>query len=206
MAKLRFGLYGTYIGDEFDSSSALTLDQMQVNAKYIYTYLAARGWTKNAIAGLLGNMQVESSINPGRWQSDRVGGDSSGHGYGLVQWTPYTIYTEWVSGDPSTMDNNLSRIIYEIENNLQWIGVGDFAGMSFRDFSTSLLSPYELGRAFILCYERPADQSSEAQAYRGSLASSWFEYLSGVNPTPTSKKKKKNFKFVLFNKRRVLNG
>ena len=60
-------------------------------------------------------MQSESSINPGRWESDRVGGNPDAHGYGLVQWTPYTKYTNWVSGDPSTMDNNISIKEYNYE-------------------------------------------------------------------------------------------
>lgn len=37
---------------------------MQVNARYIWAYLQAKGWTLNAVAGVLGNMQSESSINP----------------------------------------------------------------------------------------------------------------------------------------------
>lgn len=205
MVETRFGFYGMYYGNEFDSSNPLTYDQMEVNALYIGAYLIGRGWTLNAIAGLLGNMQVESSLNPGRWQSDRVGGDSVGHGYGLVQWTPYTKYTEWVTGDPSTMDNNLSRIIYEVDNNLQWIGAGEFSDMSFKEFSESELDPYTLGRAFILCYERPADQSEEAQNYRGTLATSWYNYLSSNNPTIPYKAKGK-FNFILFRKKGKLYG
>lgn len=203
---MRHGSVGWYYGNDFNSSNALTQAQMELNATYIYKYLSEMGWTINAIAGMLGNMEVESSINPGRWQSDRVGGDSSGHGYGLVQWTPYTKYTEWVgdNADPSTMDNNLSRIIYELHNNIQWIGVGRYVGMSFEDFSKSTLPATELAKAFVLCYERPADQSEEHQAYRASLGQKWYTYLLGdnPNPTPTSRKKKNKFNFILFNNRR----
>lgn len=77
----RIGEYGEYWGNTFDSSNTLTLEQMQLNATYIYNALINDGWTLNAIAGMLGNMQSESAINPGRWQSDRVGGESEGHGY-----------------------------------------------------------------------------------------------------------------------------
>jgi hypothetical protein len=67
-------------------------------------------------------METESSINPGRWQSDRVGGEAEGHGYSLVQWTPYTKYTEWCFqngyDDPSEMDSALARINYEVLNNI----------------------------------------------------------------------------------------
>lgn len=60
----RTGQYGNYWGNTYDSSQALTLEQEQVNARYIWAYLQAKGWTLNAVAGVLGNMQSESSINP----------------------------------------------------------------------------------------------------------------------------------------------
>ena len=206
MVLSRVGKYGSYYGNDINSSNALNQSQMETNAMYIYAYLHAEGWTINAIAGILGNMQVESSLNPGRWQSDRVGGSAEGHGYGLVQWTPYTKYQLWVSGDASTMDNNLSRIMYEINNNIQWIATSTY-NFSFKDFSKSNLSPGTLARSFMLCYERPADQSESAQSYRASLANNWYTFLTGVIPSDPviSSSKKKKFKFILF-KRRFIRG
>lgn len=43
----------------------LNMPQMTENAKHIMSYLLDKGWTKNAICGMLGNMQTESTINPG---------------------------------------------------------------------------------------------------------------------------------------------
>lgn len=60
----RTGAQGTYWGNTYDSSNALTMEQMKVNANYIWKVLKLQGWTKNAVAGILGNMQSESSINP----------------------------------------------------------------------------------------------------------------------------------------------
>ena len=40
------------------------MEQMEVNARYIWAYLQMQGWTLNAVAGVLGNMQSESAINP----------------------------------------------------------------------------------------------------------------------------------------------
>lgn len=139
-------------------------------------------------------MQSESAINPGRWEGNRVEGDPTNHGYGLVQWTPYTKYTNWVSGDPSTMDNNLSRIIYEVENNLQWIATSTY-NYSFREFTKSTESPYNLALAFLANYERPADPN---QPVRGTQAEFWYQFLGGVQPTPIGKKKKTKFKWVLY--------
>ena len=61
---LRQGLFGNYWGNTFDSSNTMDLEKMQVNATYLYGYLTQKGWTVNAICGMLGNMQSESAINP----------------------------------------------------------------------------------------------------------------------------------------------
>ena len=61
----------------------LSASEMKNNAQIIMDYLLAAGWTKNAIAGMLGNMQTESGCNPGIWESLTI--DWS-RGYGLVQW------------------------------------------------------------------------------------------------------------------------
>ena len=42
---------------------ALSQEQMNANALEAYKYLSARGWSLNAIAGLLGNMQSNCTRN-----------------------------------------------------------------------------------------------------------------------------------------------
>lgn len=202
--ELRSGTYGNYWGNTYNSSNSLTLEQEKINAEYIWNALRSQGWTLNAVAGILGNMQSESSINPGRWQSDIVEPvDPTYSGYGLVQWTPYTKYTNWVSGDPSTMDNNISRILYEVANNLQWIATSAY-NYSFEQFTHSTDTPYNLALAFLSNYERPADP---VQPWRGTQANFWYEYLGGIPPHPTTRYKRK-FKWILYanklRKRRII--
>lgn len=209
MANLRTGDYGDYYGSLPGESEVLSMGEMNVNATYIYSSLVALGYTINAISAMLGNMQAESSINPGRWQNDNTGNSSLG--YGLVQWTPSTKYTGWCTeqglNDPSTMDSNLARIRYEVENNLQWIPT-DAHNLTFAQFVTSTVRPSELAKAFLLNYERPADQSESVQNYRASLAEAWYTYLGGETPTEpnqpviTEKKKRKGYNFVIFNANR----
>lgn len=216
MATLRNGVYwGAYYGSEYSESSALTTAEMQVNATYLYNVLTTYfGWSTNAVAAILGNMQAESSINPGRWQSDIVGNTSGG--YGLVQWTPATKYFEMVQyfvvpDDPSAMDSNIDMIAFEVLNGLQWIST-DAYPLSFSEFTTSEESPSYLAKAFLLNYERPADQSESVQEYRASLAETWYQYItSGASPDipePDApvKKKKSGYKFILFNQRRFKHG
>ncbi len=204
MSNLRSGTYGNYYGSYIGESIALTSSQMALNARYIYSYLIDKGWTLNAICGMLGNIQAESSMNPGRWQSDNVGNTSNG--YGLVQWTPSTKYTEWANAqgftDYSEMDSNLARILYEVENGIQWISTDDYV-ISFKEFTMSDASVDVLARGFLLCYERPEDQSESVQNYRASLSEAWYKELTGTNPSePSNKAKRKKYNFILFNKRR----
>jgi hypothetical protein len=168
-------------------SRALTLAEMTVNAQYILDYLLADGWTKNAVCGMLGNMQSESSINPARWQSDDIGNTSGG--YGLVQWTPATKYFSWCDSNGLTygeMDSNLKRILWEVANNQQWISTSSYP-MTFADFTTSSQTPEYLAEAFITNYERPADPT---QPQRQTQARYWYDNLTGggsiPNPTPTA--------------------
>jgi len=206
MANLRQGIYGNYYGSYFSESEPLSTAEMQTNAFYIYSYLSGAGWTDNAIAGILGNMQAESSLNPGRWQSENVGNYSGG--YGLVQWTPATNYTDWCNSkgyaDPSEMDNNLNRIIYELEHGLQWIATVDYP-LSFADFTKSTLSPSILASAFLKNYERAG---VEVESTRQQNANNWYTFLTGLEPgdpiepeQPTAKKKHK-YNFILFNRQR----
>lgn len=210
MANLRTGLFGSYYGSFYNESEHLTSKEMEVNARYLYSSLSAQGWTINAIAGILGNMQAESSINPGRWQSDSVGWSSGG--YGLVQWTPTTKYIDWCSSegysDPSEMDCNIARILYEVENKIQWYATTSY-NMTFKEFTQSTTDCGTLAKAFLLNYERPADQSESVQNYRSSLANSWYTFLTGVEPeqpenngTGTNKKRKYNFLILNSNQRR----
>lgn len=160
----------------------LTTDEMGVNARYIYSYLTSRGWSLNAISAMLGNMQTESSINPGIWQNLDEGNTSLG--FGLVQWTPATKYLDWCSSlglEPSHMDSALQRIEYEVENGAQWIATSTY-NFSFATFKTSTESPAYLADAFLKCYERPLEQTQPA---RGTQAEYWYTYISGANPTPT---------------------
>lgn len=193
---LRTGKFGNYWGNDYNTSNALNQSQMEVNATYLYSAFTSRGWSINAIAAILGNMQSESSINPGRWQNNAVG---VGPAYGLVQWDPFTKYTDWAINrglDPSEIDNNLEYIDYELANNLQWIPTSQY-NFSFKDFTTSTESPEYLASAFLKNYERAG---VEVEEDRRKQARKWFEYLGGISPTPTKKKKGK-FKWVLYAKK-----
>lgn len=162
-------------GSVYCSNSYLTKSQMKVNAQYILNYLRSRGWTKNAVCGMLGNMETESTINPGIWQSLKSGNTSGG--FGLVQWTPATKYINWANSNGLTvanMDSELKRIIYEVEHGEQFYATSTY-NMTFKQFTQSTQSAYYLACAFLHNYERPANSNQDAT--RGNQATYWYNNL-----------------------------
>lgn len=164
------------------SNAYLTTAQMAGNAQYIVDYLLPHGWTKNALAGTLGNMERESNINPGLWQSLKYGNMSGG--YGLVQWTPATNYINWANSEgfpwgnsysnpTSYINGQLERILWELENNQQWIATSAF-NFSFSTYIKSTASPEYLAEAFLKNYERAG---TEALGQRQTAARYWFDNL-----------------------------
>jgi hypothetical protein len=171
------GAQGTGKDGLYISNKALTMEQMKVNAQYIYDYLLAKGWTEHAISAVLGNMQTESTINPGRWEGGQK--DNMNVGFGLVQWTKARKYFDWADKnglDPYDMDSQLKRILYEVDtknpNDIQWIPKG--TKMTFKQFTQSTDSLEELAKVFINSYERPYDSN---QPKRGEQAEYWYKVL-----------------------------
>jgi len=166
----------------------LTLDEMEGNAQYILDYFLAKGWTKESICGMLGNMQSESTINPGIWES-LLENNMQG-GFGLVQWTPASKYTSWADQESFSwgdVDGQCKRIQYEVDEGLQWISTSQYP-MSFEEFTKSTESPYILAMVFIANYERPLEP---IQPIRGLQAVYWYEKLTGgVIPEPKPKQNK----------------
>ena len=82
--------------------------------------------------------------------------------------------------EPSTVRSAISRILYEVENHIQWIATSHY-NYSFKSFTKSNDTPYNLALAFLANYERPADP---VQPERGNQAEKWYEFLSGFTPEP----------------------
>lgn len=174
----------TPVAEAIDKSSVISKDEylseaeMTINAKYIWNYLGSRGWSVNAVAGMLGNMQTESTINPGL--HERGGGS----GFGLVQWTPKYKLTDWTSSKgyaDSDIDGQLERLIWEKDNNIQYYK--RMYKYTFKEFSVSTDDPYTLACAFVLDYERPDYQGQAQLDKRGKNAEKWYKVLAPMAPT-----------------------
>lgn len=188
------------------SNSYLSLSQMKDNAEYIFNYFGSRGWTTNSICAMLGNMQRESTINPGLWQNMDEGNMSLG--LGLVQWTPATNLINWCNNfglDYLDIESQCSRIIYELETGLQYYETDDYPE-TFEEFTQSEESIDYLTTAFLKNYERAG---VEALDERIENAEYWYSYFEGEEPDEPDEpvniyKKRKHYKFHLFKKRRII--
>lgn len=141
------------------------------------------GWTLEAVSAMLGNMQSESTINPGIWENFQP----YWRGYGLVQWTPYTNYSNWAGANwENNGDRECQRIEYERLNHLEWIIDPDYPyTYTFDTFHSSFDSPTDLARAFLVCYERPVASVVPTQlVVRGQQAEAWYTFLSGQPYNP----------------------
>lgn len=127
---------------------------MEINATFIWQYLSSKyGWTKESTAGMLGNAEAESTINPARPQNNAMNnmwwpscpgytGDAptpttTHYGFGLWQITPYmALLTSSNKYNPHTMGNYLYARGYtvswqnggtmgQMEPQLDWLNSGE---------------------------------------------------------------------------------
>lgn len=173
--------------------------QMKINARYIYTYLNIKEFTKKAICGILGNMESESTINPAVWQKM----NNTNLGYGLVQWSSGQAQTflDWAKkegiisraepelinalaySDPSKlMKAELDFLIVSMNTPGNWYEPDDNQS-KYGTTATLTAKQYQaatkedvgtLARIFCGHYERPGNPN---MTERVNNAEKWYEFL-----------------------------
>ena len=198
-------------GGEGEFPPEIVTDQ-EKNAWIVWQYLKLKGYTEQAAAGILGNMDQESRIMP---DTDQIGGPA----YGLVQWDgsayPLVPPATWngreyvqnllraagISGD-YRIAKTQSQLLEWCMFNGQYIptssypySVAQFKGLT--DISTATT-------AFEANFERPAATHPE----RIQLAIKWYNKLHGLKPpTPSGNLKEQLDKFYnTYKGRYVQNG
>lgn len=182
------------------ASKSLTLEEQTWNAALFTMYFAYdlgnagyppdMQWSPEAVAGILGNITVESSINPWRWQNDT---EDPANGFGLVQWTPYTNYSNFIQTGDLHGENvgegynpeiwgewngenggylETETIAAERRYDKQWIATAKY-NYDFHEFTTRRDTPSEMAEAFLLDYERPADPNASL-VQRQEWAEYWY--------------------------------
>lgn len=152
-------------------------DEAKNNANEFAVYFRSRGYTIEAISGMLGNVDYESYLNPGQGQ---IG---SGSGLGLIQWTPSTQLTNYVTGnwyDGNVQCDVIDKEIFNVAPfNDRWLPGGGFHYNGFQ-FS-QLTDVQEASDAYFYQRERPGDTT---YIRRREIAAYWYEYFEGHPPTP----------------------
>lgn len=173
-------------------SAYLTQSQMENNATEFYGYFNSKGFTIESVAGMLGNLQQESNINPGMKQTA-----SASSGWGLIQWTPSSNLTKYASAHGTDWSNG------EIQTQLMWDEIINGYGGQWipkpakgypytgKEFS-QLTNVTTACMAYLIERERAGVEVAEK---RVAYANAWYEYLTGVTPpeppeppTPTRRK------------------
>lgn len=201
----------------------LSQSEMENNATIIIQYYRSLGINDNSIAGMLGNMQAESTLSP--VLTERGGGG----GYGLVQWTPKSDLTNacdsynlhpYTSGDVQI--EVIRREVLNTPPITQWYSSRAFVSRYYKSGATSDMigitgeeflnnsrnfTADKLAICFMACYERPSyDPDVNHSASRQQYALNWLEFMGGVPPTPTPTSSKKKNKFPIWCLPRFLRG
>lgn len=192
------------------NTSGITAKQ-QHNATKVYNYFTALGWSLSAIAGMLGNMQLESWLSPAiiqgthRSQLPNSAANlsdvpnsvminfygSSGYGIGLVQWDGYTStppagqklvsFAERYNLVWYDGDTQLFRIQREQETNIQWQN-GTVDGI-YWSWSTYINTTQTPEKAAHAWRVCYEVAASGTDTTRQANARYWYDYFSG-GPTP----------------------
>lgn len=172
----------------------LTDEEMANNAYCFYSYMYNYA-TLSAIAGMLGNMQRESTINPGIWQNLDEGNYDLG--FGLVQWTPATNYTDWATANGYEIGDGNGQCQWLITQTVptgQWIATDTYP-QSWNQFLAFTGTPEEAASIFLYNFER-AGVSVEDE--RRQNARRWYNYLEGLSPIPPGGITTKKFKWWMY--------
>ncbi|NHI70498.1 phage tail tip lysozyme [Lactococcus garvieae] len=198
-------------GGEGEFPPEIVTDQ-EKNAWIVWQFLKSKGYTEQAAAGILGNMDQESGVMP---DTEQIGGPA----YGLVQWDgsayPLVPPATWngreyvqnlmraagISGDYKIAKTQ-SQLLEWCMFNGQYIptssypySVAQFKGLTNISTATT---------AFEANFERPAATHPE----RVQLAIKWYNKLHGLKPpTPSGNLKEQLDKFYnTYKERYVQNG
>ena len=149
---------GNYSGTVVNSNYNLTSEQKLANAHKVYEKLSALGWSDCAIAGVLGNIANEGTLNPDCWNysttKNACGMTHTDGGYGICQWTPATKYTN-SSYCPSDYKTNATangngQVEFLDSNSSQWRVVN---GYTYADFKANNESPEKSAKDFACYFE-----------------------------------------------------
>jgi hypothetical protein len=166
------------------SGAPITGTQEEKNAAIIWNYLTGQGLTAQQAAGIIGNLQAESGIEPAREQNSPSGSITlhmkidGVTGYGIAQWTSLGrqqgLHAAMVSaGKADDTDINVQIAYYWHELSTAYSNVlSDLKkATTIRAAAVVILTELEI----------PSDQSKGVQDARTGFAEHWFKYFEGYS-------------------------
>lgn len=159
-------------------------ENMTANAYLIYQYFKSIGFTDEAIAGMLGNITRESTVNPGLWE----GTPAQTGGYGLVQWTPASGWFDYAAAhnidttDADASGEGQCDCINNCTNDGQWLKDAPYAvkynvRYTWQEFS-QLTDAREALKAFCWEYLRPSENPSTLRYdLREQYCDYWYDII-----------------------------
>lgn len=190
------------------AQSVLTQSEMEQNALNVMAILCKDYyWSLTAVAGALGNMQVESHINPGACEWYRGVPSSSslyyGGGLGLIQITDYRPYIKehvhpilWCAdyANENWWDGKFQCQMLTMATNSIWTACGEGVGalwgwmesptypsIPFNDYIGYTGTPDEAAEYWYYCMESHMTEQYELEA-RKSNALYWYDFLLDKDP------------------------
>ena len=160
------------------------------NAKIIWEFLKGKGLNDFAVAGIMGNLQAESSLNPKNLQGsyekklgftddEYTSAVDSGEydnfvkdkaGYGLAQWTYWSRKEKLLN---FAKENNASVGDLSMQLEFLWKELQGYKSvMSKLQKATSIL---EASNAVLTGYEKPSNQGESAQTKRASFGQAYYD-------------------------------
>lgn len=193
------GGWENYIPDEAvssdcsDGSSSFGGGSQQENGQYIFTFLTAKSRLKPfQAAGVIGNIVIESGINPLQLQNTKVGVNTKAKevkknhpnsGWGIVQWTPATKFINEVGlnkADSLSVQTSFLWDQLEGRTKIPEKTAGDQIKRtgSIEDAVLAFQGNSKLGGKYV-GYERPADQSGSVKRRKQAAIAALAKFGSG---------------------------
>lgn len=183
--------------------------------EYIWNYFKEKIGNEYGVAGLMGNLQAESNLNPinlenqyetslgmndeqytsavdnGTYTESQFVNDSAG--YGLAQWTYHSrkqaLYNLYKTGYSSIGSIELAceYLWYELQNEFAGVLAVLKSATSIREASDKVLHDFE----------NPKDQSVLVEIKRASMGQAIYKELTGTGGTVTPSKEKKTLSLLM---------
>ena len=168
------------------------------NAQKIWDKLLAAGFTPAGAAGLMGNLQAESGLNPQNLQNScekKLGYSDAAYtaavdsgdydnfvrdsaGFGLAQWTYWTRKRNLLDYAKSR-GKSIGDLEMQLDFLMKELSEGYRAVLTTLKTAASVRAASD---AVLLQFERPADQTLAVQAKRAGYGQKYYDKYAGQNP------------------------